>query len=101
MTPRRQGAQEPTQGLDGIQVAMRMAGASLTQEELLKRIKKAKDNIPTTAVSLIRLLEDGVEQANEPSELNTHSLWWNVSEKRFDPASESVRRAPADPASSI
>ncbi len=64
----------------GIQVGIRMVGATLTRDALLTQLEQAGDDAVTCAAGLSRLLDDGLRQANESPD---RSLWWNAERHSF------------------
>lgn len=81
-------------GADGVMVCVRMAGMTLDRAELIAQLSK-RDDIDTYVVSLSRLLDDGLKQANETPDPYHRSLWWSATRKTFVQVESPVTDAPS------
>jgi GGDEF domain-containing protein len=106
-------------GKGGIEISIRMAGADFSRDELLRRLEhhrdagadksadKSDDNRDEksnekhngnltdmqgsrAAASLSHLLQDGLEQANDLSDIRERSVWWNARSNRFEHSTSAV-----------
>ncbi|HEY7975371.1 MAG TPA: hypothetical protein VID72_08525, partial [Ktedonobacterales bacterium] len=84
LTLRRASGQEGANQAPGsISVGVRMARVALTQDELRAHLVRANGDVTICAASLSRLLEEGLQQANEASTNDERSVWWNAEHNGF------------------
>lgn len=71
--------------LGGIPIRMRLAGMTLTRDELRSQLRRAENNVVPCVARLNRLLEDGLKRANEAANKDKRSVWWNADLNDYEP----------------
>jgi DNA-binding transcriptional MerR regulator/GGDEF domain-containing protein len=82
---RASGGSDASQAPGGIPVGVRMAGMTLSKDELGAQLQRAGGNVISCAASLVRLLEDGLLRAHEASNKDACSVWWNGELNDYEP----------------